>query len=299
MKTFALIGGSGYIAPRHVEAIKHVGGDLIAVLDPYDGIGFIDKHFPNASYFKETERFDRHLDRLTRKGKAVDYIVICSPNYLHDSHIRLGLRYSKNIICEKPIVLKYEHLQSLQQIQQDKNINTILQLRLHPSIKSLREKYPYKDSYHMHDINLTYTTPRGLWYKYSWKGDEEKSGGVASNIGVHFFDMLIWIFGNVNAIDVVNTPTSSQGTLMLDRATVNFKLSIDKEDLPWDEWKPYRSITIDGEEVEFSEGFTDLHNKSYEQILSGNGFTLQDVESTVKLIEDIRYADNTYTSSKA
>ncbi len=286
MKTFALIGASGYIAPRHVEAIKHIGGNLIAVLDPYDGIGYIDRYFPDASYFKETERFDRHLDRLIRKGSTVDYIVICSPNYLHDSHIRLGLRYSDNIICEKPIVLKYEHLQSLQVLQvNNKKINTILQLRLHPSIIKLKEKYP---SGKIHTVNLDYTTPRGLWYKYSWKGDEEKSGGVASNIGVHFFDMLIWIFGQVNSIDVMNTPTSSRGTLRLENANINFNLSISKEDLPWKDWKPFRSITIDGEEVEFSEGFADLHNKSYEQIMQGNGFTLNNVESTIKLIEDIR-----------
>jgi len=286
MKTFALIGASGYIAPRHVEAIKHIGGNLIAVLDPYDGIGYIDRYFPDASYFKETERFDRHLDRLIRKGNNIDYIVICSPNYLHDSHIRLGLRYSDNIICEKPIVLKYEHLQSLQTLQvNNKKINTILQLRLHPSIIKLKEKY---SSGKMHTVNLEYTTPRGLWYKYSWKGDEEKSGGVASNIGVHFFDMLIWIFGQVNNIDVINTPTSSRGTIQLENANVNFNLSIDKKDLPWEDWKPYRSITIDGEEVEFSEGFADLHNKSYEQIIQGNGFTLDNVESTIKLIENIR-----------
>ena len=286
MKTFALIGASGYIAPRHVEAIKHIGGNLIAVLDPYDGIGYIDRYFPDASYFKETERFDRHLDRLIRKGNNIDYIVICSPNYLHDSHIRLGLRYSDNIICEKPIVLKYEHLQSLQTLQvNNKKINTILQLRLHPSIIKLKEKY---SSGKMHTVNLEYTTPRGLWYKYSWKGDEEKSGGVASNIGVHFFDMLIWIFGQVNNIDVINTPTSSRGTIQLENANVNFNLSIDKKDLPWEDWKPYRSITIDGEEIEFSEGFADLHNKSYEQIIQGNGFTLDNVESTIKLIENIR-----------
>ena len=183
-------------------------------------------------------------------------------------------------------MLKYEHLQSLQTLQvNNKKINTILQLRLHPSIIKLKEKY---SSGKMHTVNLEYTTPRGLWYKYSWKGDEEKSGGVASNIGVHFFDMLIWIFGQVNNIDVINTPTSSRGTIQLENANVNFNLSIDKKDLPWEDWKPYRSITIDGEEVEFSEGFADLHNKSYEQIIQGNGFTLDNVESTIKLIENIR-----------
>ena len=285
MKRFVLIGGSGYIAPRHVEAIKHVGGELIAVLDPYDGIGYMDKYFPNASYFKETERFDRHLDRLVRKGNKIDYVVICSPNYLHDSHIRLGLRYSINVICEKPLVLKHEHLESLRALEIDnKKIYTILQLRLHPAIIELKERYEYG----YHDVDLEYITPRGLWYNYSWKGDIEKSGGVASNIGVHFFDMLINIFGYCNDMKVVNTPTSSKGTLMLGRAKVNFKLSISRDDLPWDEWKPFRRISIDGEEVEFSEGFTDLHNISYEKIMNGDGFTLDDVEDTIKLIEDIR-----------
>jgi len=286
MKKFALIGASGYIAPRHVQAIKHVGGELIAMLDPYDGIGYIDKYFPNASYFKETERFDRHLDRLKRKGQGVDYVCICSPNYLHDSHIRLGLRYTNNVICEKPIVLKYEHLQSLQQIQDGKTINTILQLRLHPSIIALKEKYKNTNKYH--NITLDYITPRGLWYKYSWKGDEDRSGGIASNIGVHFFDMLLWLFGDVKSINVDNTTTSSKGYLLLDKAKVNFNLSINQNDLPWNDWKPYRSIKIDNEEIEFSEGFADLHNKSYEQIINGNGFTLHDVESTIKLIEKIR-----------
>lgn len=286
MKRFALIGGSGYIAPRHVEAIKAIGGDLVAVLDPYDGIGYIDKYFPNASYFKETERFDRHLDKLTRHGCGVDYVSICSPNYLHDSHIRLGLRYSDNIICEKPIVLKSEHLNSLKKIQGDtgKVINAILQLRLHPSIVALKKKY----SSGYHDINLEYITPRGLWYKYSWKGDEDKSGGVASNIGVHFFDMLLWIFGPYRGVSVKNTPTSSEGVLLLHNAKVNFKLSIDKKDLPWSEWKPYRNITINGEAVEFSEGFTELHKASYKNIINGRGFTIEDVEPTIKLIEEIR-----------
>jgi len=286
MKKFALIGASGYIAPRHVEAIKHVGGNLVAMLDPYDGIGYIDRHFPNASYFKETERFDRHLDRLQRRGEGVDYVCICSPNYLHDSHIRLGLRYTDNVICEKPIVLKYEHLQSLLQLQQGKTINTILQLRLHPSIIALKEKYTGTTKTHL--IDLEYITPRGLWYNYSWKGDTDKSGGVASNIGVHFFDMLIWLFGNVKDIKVTNTSSSSRGSLILDRAKVNFNLSIDHKDLPWSDWKPYRSIKIDNEEIEFSEGFADLHNKSYEQIIRGEGFTISDVEPTIKLIEGIR-----------
>ena len=288
MSKFALIGASGYIAPRHVEAIKHTNNELVALLDPYDGIGYIDRHYPNASYFKESERFDRHLDRLRRKGEGVDYVSICSPNYLHDSHIRLALRNQCNVICEKPLVLIHEHLEALKTIEKEtnKSINTILQLRYHPTIIALKEKY--KNTSEIHKVQLDYITPRGLWYDYSWKGDIDKSGGVASNIGVHFFDMLLWIFGDVVDYNTKNTNKTSKGHLLLKNAEVNYNLSIQKEDLPWNEWKPFRSIKIDGEELEFSTGFTELHNISYEEILKGNGFTLNDVEPTIKLIEKIR-----------
>ena len=288
MSKFALIGASGYIAPRHVEAIKHTNNELVALLDPYDGIGYIDRHYPNASYFKESERFDRHLDRLRRKNEGVDYVSICSPNYLHDSHIRLALRNQCNVICEKPLVLIHEHLEALKTIEKEtnKSINTILQLRYHPTIIALKEKY--KNTSEIHKVQLDYITPRGLWYDYSWKGDIDKSGGVASNIGVHFFDMLLWIFGDVIDYNTKNTNKTSKGHLLLKNAEVNYNLSIQKEDLPWNEWKPFRSIKIDGEELEFSTGFTELHNISYEEILKGNGFTLNDVEPTIKLIEKIR-----------
>ena len=288
MSKFALIGASGYIAPRHVEAIKHTNNELVALLDPYDGIGYIDRHYPNASYFKESERFDRHLDRLRRKNEGVDYVSICSPNYLHDSHIRLALRNQCNVICEKPLVLIHEHLEALKTIEKEtnKSINTILQLRYHPTIIALKEKY--KNTSEIHKVQLDYITPRGLWYDYSWKGDIDKSGGVASNIGVHFFDMLLWIFGDVVDYNTKNTNKTSKGHLLLKNAEVNYNLSIQKEDLPWNEWKPFRSIKIDGEELEFSTGFTELHNVSYEEILKGNGFTLSDVEPTIKLIEKIR-----------
>ena len=288
MSKFALIGASGYIAPRHVEAIKHTNNELVALLDPYDGIGYIDRHYPNASYFKESERFDRHLDRLRRKNEGVDYVSICSPNYLHDSHIRLALRNQCNVICEKPLVLIHEHLEALKTIEKEtnKSINTILQLRYHPTIIALKEKY--KNTSEIHKVQLDYITPRGLWYDYSWKGDIDKSGGVASNIGVHFFDMLLWIFGDVVDYNTKNTNKTSKGHLLLKNAEVNYNLSIQKEDLPWNEWKPFRSIKIDGEELEFSSGFTELHNISYEEILKGNGFTLNDVEPTIKLIEKIR-----------
>ena len=288
MKRFALIGASGYIAPRHVEAIKYTNNDLVACLDPYDGIGYMDKHFPNSSYFKEAERFDRHLDRLRRKGKGVDYVSICSPNYLHDSHIRLGLRNYCNVICEKPLVLKSEHIESLKNIEKEtgKKVNTILQLRLLDTIKYLKEKYKSSNSFH--NITLDYITPRGLWYDYSWKGDIQKSGGIATNIGIHFFDMLTYIFGEVREFEAKNTEKSSKGILVLKKATVEYNLSIDSADLPGEEWKPFRCIKIDGEELEFSDGFTELHNLSYKEILKGNGFGLDEVLPSIELVEKIR-----------
>tara|TARA_R110001592_G_scaffold3823_2_gene21861 strand:+ start:179 stop:1048 length:870 start_codon:yes stop_codon:yes gene_type:complete len=288
MKKFALIGASGYIAPRHVEAIKYTNNELVALLDPYDGIGYIDQYYPNSSYFKEPERFDRHLDRLRRKGQGIDYVSICSPNYLHDSHIRLALRNQCNVICEKPLVLIYEHLEALKSIEKEtgKVINTILQLRYHPTIKALKEKYLNTNKFHK--ISIDYITPRGLWYDYSWKGDLEKSGGVASNIGVHFFDMLLWIFGDLKDFEFINTNKTSRGTLILENAEVKYNLSIQKEDLPWDKWKPFRSVKINNYELEFSTGFTELHNISYQEILRGNGFTLKDIEPAIKLIEKIR-----------
>lgn len=286
MKNFALIGAAGYIAPRHVEAIKNTGNNLSAILDPYDGVGYIDKYFPKASYFCEAERFDRHLYR--HRGE-IDYVSIASPNYLHDAHMRLGLRNGCDVICEKPLVLKLEHLQSLRELEKEtgKKINTILQLRYHEGIIALKDKY--KDTKTKHTVFLDYITPRGKWYNYSWKGDTDKSGGVASNIGVHFFDMLSWIFGEVESFDVKNGDLFSRGTLYLKKAKVHYNLSIDEKELPWKEWKPYRNITIDGEEFEFSEGFTDLHTTSYREILKGNGYGLDDIEPTIKLIEQIRY----------
>lgn len=287
MKNFALIGAAGYIAPRHVEAIKYTGNNLLAILDPYDGVGYIDKYFPNASYFREAERFDRHLYR--HRGEF-DYVSICSPNYLHDAHMRLSLRNGCDVICEKPLVLKLEHLSSLRGLEMEtgNKINTILQLRYHDAIITLREKY--KNTNKVHNVVLDYITPRGIWYNYSWKGDQDKSGGVASNIGVHFFDMLSWVFGEVEYFDVENGDLYSRGTIKLKNAEVKYNLSIDVNDLPWKEWKPYRCITVDGNELEFSDGFTELHNKSYQQILLGNGYGLDDIEPTIKLIENIRNA---------
>lgn len=282
---FALIGASGYIAPRHAEAIKKCNGNLMLYTDPHDNVGYIDRYFPSAKYFKEIERFDRELTRISFSGNKIDYVSICSPNYLHDSHMRLGLRNGANVICEKPLVIKYDHLEMLEELENihNKKIFTILQLRLHPSIINLKEKISKSKS--NHKVKLDYITPRGKWYDYSWKGNFDKSGGVLFNIGVHFFDMLIWIFGDPIDFEINKTPNSSKGKLFLENAEVDFFLSVDKNDLPHKEWKPHRLISVDGEELEFSEGFTELHNISYKNILNGDGFRIKDVRKTIHLIE--------------
>jgi UDP-N-acetyl-2-amino-2-deoxyglucuronate dehydrogenase len=284
-KNFALIGASGYIAPRHTEAIKKCGGNLLLYTDPHDNVGYIDKYFPEAKYFKEIERFDRELTRISFSENKIDYVSICSPNYLHDSHMRLGLRNGSHIICEKPLVIKYDHLEMLQELEKkyDKNVYTILQLRLLPSIISLKEKI--SESTTKHKVKLNYITPRGKWYDYSWKGSIDKSGGLLFNIGIHFFDMLIWVFGDPLDFEITTTSSSSRGKLLLEKAEVEFFLSVDKDDLPHKEWKPFRSITVDEEELEFSEGFTELHNKSYTNILGGQGFGINEVKKTIHLIE--------------
>ncbi len=290
MKRFALIGAGGYIAPRHMIAINDTKNDLVSILDPNDSVGMIDKYFPNASYFSEYERFDRHIDRLNRTNKGVDYVSIASPNYLHDAHIRFALKNGSHAICEKPLVLNPYSLNSLKELEKEtgKNVYTILQLRLHPSIIKLKEKIE-KSSRKNHKIVLNYTTPRGSWYHYSWKGDFEKSGGIATNIGIHFFDMLMWIFGGVkNSYVESHTNMKANGYLELERADVDWNLSIDCRDLPHDEWKPFRSITVDGDELEFSDGFTDLHTESYKQILNGNGFGINDAIPSLELVHQIR-----------
>jgi len=299
-KKFAMIGASGYIAPRHMRAIKETGHELVAVLDPNDSIGVIDQYFPKAKYFSEPERFDRHLDRLKRRDKAVDYVSICSPNYLHDSHIRMALRNGAQAICEKPLVLQPEHLDALETIEAEtgQKINCILQLRLHPKIIELKKKIDASEG--RHKVQLTYITPRGQWYHRSWKGDMDKSGGIATNIGVHFFDMLIWLFGKPLESKVrYHENDKAAGTLMLPKADVTWKLSVDPEDVPYDEWKPFRAIIIDGEEaMNFSDGFTDLHNISYKEILKGNGFGLQDVKPALDLVYEIRNHNNQWEKRK-
>lgn len=292
MKTFALIGAAGYVAPRHMKAIAETGNKLVAALDHSDSVGILDSYFPDTAFFTELERFDRHLEKLKRKGQAVDYLCICSPNYLHDAHIRFGLRYGASVICEKPVVLSPWNLRALAEIEEEcsANLHCILQLRLHKEILKLKKKVE-SSSEENYEIDLTYLTPRGKWYYASWKGDEEKSGGIATNIGVHFFDMLNWIFGAVkeNTVYLHNHDRAS-GYLELDRANVKWFLSINPElnERESEQNAAHRSMEVNGEDIQFSSGFQDLHTESYEKILSGEGFALKDAEASVALIHEIR-----------
>ena len=302
MKNFALIGASGYIAPRHMKAIKDTNNTLVAALDPYDGIGVMDSYFPQASFFTEFERFDRFVDKWRRDGgNKIDYVSICSPNYLHDSHIRFALRNGADAISEKPLVLNPWNVDQLKVIEKEtgKKIYNILQLRLHPTLIALKEKIAKEleqEPDKVYDIDLTYLTSRGRWYFVSWKGDESKSGGIASNIGVHFYDMLCWIFGDVQENIVhLKTPDTNAGFLGLKHANVRWFLSVNQDYIP-DAIKnigltTYRSITINGEEIEFSGGFTDLHTKSYEEILKGNGFGLDEAYGSINTVSTIRNLD--------
>lgn len=295
---FALIGAAGYIAPRHMKAIKETGNSLVAALDKNDAVGIIDSYFPEADFFLEPERFDRHLDKLRRAGeKKIEYVSICSPNYLHDSHIRLALRNDANAICEKPLVLNPWNIEALGIIEKEtgKKIYNILQLRLHDSIKQLKEKIEKGPQNIIHDIDLTYITSRGNWYHMSWKGNESKSGGIATNIGIHFYDMLIWIFGDVQKNIVhYNSDTKAAGYFELKNARVRWFLSIDSNDLPEcaikENKRTYRSIEVDKQEIEFSEGFGDLHTFSYKEILSGNGFGLDTAFPSINTVYQIRNA---------
>lgn len=295
VKKIALMGAAGYIAPRHMKAIKETGNLLVAALDPNDSVGILDSFFPEANFFTEFERFDRHVDKLHRGSHAdqIDYVSICSPNYLHDSHVRFALRSQADAICEKPLVLNPRNIDGLMEIERDtgQSVNTILQLRLHPSIVKLRDKILASNSQKKHDVDLTYLTSRGQWYLQSWKGDTRKSGGIATNIGVHFFDMLHFVFGELqNNIVHHSTDTSAAGFLEYEHARVRWFLSIDADDLPDDlkGQRTYRSITVDGAEVEFSDGFTDLHTRSYEEILVGNGFPLNESRVAIETVAAIR-----------
>lgn len=296
---FALIGASGYIAPRHMRAIKDTGNNLVAALDPYDGIGIMDSFFPEASFFTEFERFDRFVDKWRRKGeKKISYVSICSPNYLHDSHIRFALRSGAHAICEKPLVLNTKNIDQLEIIESESEnkVYNILQLRLHESIIALKEKVSKElkeNPNKIYDVDLTYLTSRGKWYFISWKGDESKSGGVASNIGVHFFDMLSWIFGEVQE-SVVNIKQAdvNSGVMRLKHANVRWFLSVNYNYIPQDVKetgkRTYRSIKVDNEEIEFSDGFTDLHTKSYIDILNGGGFGLKEARNSISIVSAIR-----------
>ncbi|PLX00355.1 MAG: oxidoreductase [Marinilabiliales bacterium] len=296
MKKFALIGAAGYIAPRHMKAIKETGNELIAALDPFDSVGIIDSYFPDADFFIEPERFDRHLDKLRKSGaRKVDYVSICSPNYLHDAHIRLALRNDAHAICEKPLLLNPWNLKGLEDIEKEtgKKIYNILQLRHHPSIIELKKKFKAEHSGKVHDIELSYITSRGKWYHYSWKGDVKKSGGVVTNIGIHFFDMLSWIFGEMKESHVhLLNENKASGLLQLEKANVKWFLSIDRDDLPQkaigNEQTTFRSIKIDDREIEFSGGFTDLHTVSYQQIIDGKGYGISEARNSIEIAHKIR-----------
>ncbi|RCK33590.1 Gfo/Idh/MocA family protein [Thalassospira xiamenensis] len=291
--SFALIGAAGFVAPRHMRAIKETGNILKVALDPNDSIGVIDSYFPQASFFTEFERFDRHVHKLSRTNEAIDYISICSPNYLHDAHVRFALRAGSDAICEKPLVLNPWNIDALSESEKEtgKRVNTILQLRLHKSIIALKKRIQAEPN-RIYDVDLTYITSRGVWYQVSWKGNKEKSGGIATNIGVHFFDMLHFLFGE-NSKNVLHyqTDKTSAGYLEFSRARVRWFLSVDRCNLPetLDAARAtYRSITIDGQEIEFSGGFTDLHTSSYEEIIQGRGFGLSEVRSSIEMVASIR-----------
>lgn len=295
MKKFALIGAAGYVAPRHMRAIKETGNELVAAMDKFDSVGIIDSYFPEASFFTEFERFDRHLDKERRKGNKIDFLSICTPNYLHDAHTRFGLRNDADVICEKPLVLNPWNVDALVNIEQEtgRKIWNILQLRHHQAISHLKQKIDNGPADKIYEVDLAYFTARGHWYHHSWKGVPEKSGGIATNIGVHFFDMLTWIFGPLqHSIVHLHEKDRAAGYLDLAKAKVRWILSINPNDLPQPAKvvgkKTYRSITVEGEEIEFSKGFEDLHTTSYTEIINGNGFGIEDTRPSIELVHTIR-----------
>ncbi len=294
MKDFALIGVAGYIAPRHLQAIRDTGNRLVAALDKFDSVGIIDNYFPKADFFSEFERFDRHLEKLRRQGKKVDFVTICSPNYLHDAHIRFALRQQADAICEKPLVLNPWNLDALEEMEKEtgRRVYTILQLRLHPAIRKLKDEIAKNSEKHF-KVSLDYITSRGSWYQHSWKGAESKSGGIATNIGIHFFDMLLWIFGEAEGEQEASIQLDhASGVLRLKRATVNWRLSINADHLPREVAaagkRTYRSLRIDNREIEFSDGFTDLHTACYNEIMSGKGFGIKEARPSIELTHRLR-----------
>jgi UDP-N-acetyl-2-amino-2-deoxyglucuronate dehydrogenase len=298
-QNFAVIGVCGYIAPRHLKAIRDTGNKVIAAVDPHDSVGILDQHDFAIRYFSEIERFDRHLEKLRRAGESqrVHFVSICSPNYLHDAHCRLALRVGANVICEKPLVINPWNLQPLRELEQETGgrIYTVLQLRLHPKLMELRQHLGQSSAGKPYDVCLTYVTARGSWYQNSWKGSEEKSGGVAMNIGVHFFDLLLWLFGAAGASRIFHSSRNRMsGVLEFERARVRWFLSVDPSDLPFSaepgRRSTFRSITVDGQEIEFTEGFTDLHTRVYQEAMAGRGFGIEDTLPSIELVHRIRTA---------
>jgi len=298
-KNFAITGVAGYIAPRHLRAIRDTGNNLIAALDPHDSVGILDGMFKDVRFFTEFERFDRHIEKLRRRPdeERIHYLTICAPNYLHDAHARFALRIGADVICEKPVVLNPWNIDALQELEEDsgKRIFIVLQLRVHPALIALREALQNTPMTHKKDIVLTYITSRGPWYLVSWKGDAERSGGLATNIGVHFFDLLLWLFGKAERSEVhLAEATRTAGFLELKNANVRWYLSIDSRDVPESARAKgiatHRSLTMDGKEIEFSEGFTDLHTVIYKEVLAGHGFGLNEGRPSIELVHDIREA---------
>jgi UDP-N-acetyl-2-amino-2-deoxyglucuronate dehydrogenase len=297
-----MTGAAGFVAPRHLKAIKDTGNRLVAAADPHDAVGILDRYWFNVRFFTEIERFDRHLEKLRRgpDDERVDYVSICSPNYLHDAHIRLALRVGADAICEKPLVINPWNLDALEELEREtgRRVCTVLQLRLHPDLIALRERLRAERPSTPHRVSLTYITARGSWYDVSWKGREDRSGGLVTNIGIHFFDLLIWLFGDVRTSELhLRQEKRMAGWMALDRAEVTWFLSAEARDLPF-EPQPgvkttFRSITVDGHEVEFSEGFTNLHTRVYEEIFAGRGFGIADARPSIALTSNLRRTDVT------
>ena len=285
---FALIGAAGFVAPRHMAAINDTGNRLVAALDPHDSVGILDKYSPECKFFTEFERFDRYLEKLRRRGAGVDYVSICSPNYLHDAHCRAALRLGADAICEKPLVLNPWNLDQLSELENDteNKIYVVLQLRLHPTIVSIKENLKNDK---IHQVNINYVTPRGYWYHSSWKGKREKSGGLITNIGIHLFDMMLWLFGDVDSYEVMaNHHDHACGYIFMDNAVVNWSLSTNSDDLPDENMISYREISIDGTPLRFDNVFTDLHTDVYKDILNGGGFGIEDARPSIELVSKMR-----------